>query len=149
MSKIDNQEKRIETIIGANEDVESFEEARNRFFQYLCQNLQLPCDVTGIEDFKWEEPYVFGIWDQDEYKELKKDQHSYEDTFQLLAIHKDIYSEWMLFGGDDLTAEVRRKSDKKKFYLGLAELEAIKQGKKMPSYSMIFPCGLSIIDNML
>jgi hypothetical protein len=55
----------------------------------------------------------------------------------------------MLFGGDDLTAEVRRKSDKKKFYLGLAELEAIKQGKKMPSYSMIFPCGLSIIDNML
>ena len=130
MSKIDNQEKRIETIIGANEDVESFEEARKRFFQYLCQNLQLPCDVTGIEDFDWEEPYVFGGRDQAEYKKLKKDQPSYNDTFQLLAIHKDIYYEWMLFQGDDLTAEVRRKSDNKKFYLGLAELEAIKKGTK-------------------
>lgn len=130
MSKIDDHEKRIETIIGANEDVESFEEARNRFFQYLCQNLQLPCDVTGSEDFNWEEPYVFGGCDQDEYKELKKDQPSYKDTFQLLAIHKDIYSVWMLFRGDDLTAEVRRKSDNKEFYLGLAELEAIKKGTK-------------------
>ena len=130
MSKIDDHEKRIETIIEANEDVESFEEARNRFFQYLCQNLQLPCDVTGSDDFDWEEPYVYGGWDQDEYKELKKDQPSYKDTFQLLAIHKDIYSVWMLFQGDDLTAEVRRKSDNKKFYLGLAELEAIKKGTK-------------------
>jgi hypothetical protein len=130
MSKIDDQDKRIKTIIGANEGDESFEEARNRFFQYLCQNLQLPCDVTGIEDFNWEEPYVFGVWDQDEYKELKKDQPSYEDTFQLLAIHKDIYSEWILFRGDDLTAEVRRKSDNKEFYLGLSELKAIKKGTK-------------------
>jgi hypothetical protein len=130
MSRPDDQEKRIETIIGANEDDVSFEEARNRFFQYLCQNLQLPCDVTGIEDFKWEERYVFGGWDQDEYKKLKKNQPSYEDTFQLLAIHQDIYSEWMLFQGDDLTAKVRRKSDNKEFYLGLAELKAIKKGTK-------------------
>lgn len=130
MSRADDQEKRIETIIGANEDDVSFEEARNRFFQYLCQNLQLPCDVTGIEDFKWEERYVFGGWDQDEYKKLKKNQPSYEDTFQLLAIHQDIYSEWMLFQGDDLIAEVRRKSDNKEFYLGLAELKAIKKGTK-------------------
>lgn len=74
--------------------------------------------------------YVFGDWDQDEYKKLKKNQPSYEDTFQLLAIHQDIYSEWMLFPGDDLTAEVRRKSDNKEFYLGLAELKAIKKGTK-------------------
>lgn len=130
MSRQDDQEKRIETIIGANEDGGSFEESRNRFFQYLCQNLQFPCDVTGIEDFKWEEPYVFGGWDQDEYKKLKKNQPSYKDTFELLAIHKDVYSEWMIFQGDDLTAEVKRKSDNKEFYLGLAELKAIKKGTK-------------------
>jgi hypothetical protein len=130
MNSKDDQDKRIETIIGANDDDVSFEKARDRFFQYLCQNLQLPCDVTGIEDFKWEERYVFGGWDQDDYKKLKKNQPSYEDTFQLLAVHQDTYSEWMLFPGDDLTAEVRRKSDNKEFYLGLAELKAIEKGTK-------------------
>ena len=127
MTALDEQEKRIEAIIGEDEDDLTFEDARERFFQHLSLSLQLPCDVTGIEDFDWEEPYVFGDWDQDEYKRLKKTQPSYKDTFQLLAIHKDVFSEWMLFQGDDLTAEVRRKSDNKEFYLGLAEIKAVKK----------------------
>ena len=128
MSASDMQEKRIEEILGPDEDDLDFEQCRDRFFQHLCQNLKLPCDVTGTEDFNWEEPYVFGGWDQEEYKKLKKKQPSYEDIFQLIAIHKDVYSEWKLFRDDDFTAEVRRKSDNKEFYLGLAELKAIEEG---------------------
>ena len=141
MSVLDQQEKRIEAIIGTNEDDE-FEEVRNRFFQHICQNLQIPCDVTGIEDFNWEEPYVFGDREQEEYERLKMSQPSYTDTFELLAVHIDRYSEWMLFQNDDLTAEVRRKSDNKEFYLGLAEIKAVKKGTQntqlLDDYSVWF-----------
>lgn len=126
MSALDQQEKRIEEIIGPDDGDMSFEQARERFFQHLCQHLLLPCDVTGIEDFNWEEPYVFGQWDQKEYQKLKQKQPSYKDAFQLIAIHNGVYSEWMLFQSDDLTAEVIRKSDNKTFYLGLAEIKTIK-----------------------
>jgi hypothetical protein len=34
----------------------------------------------------------------------------------------------MLFQNDDLTAEVRRKSDNKEFHLGLAEIKTVKKG---------------------
>ena len=33
-----------------------------------------------------------------------------------------------MFGGEDLAARVRRQSDDKEFYLGLAEIEAVEQG---------------------
>jgi len=124
MSTLDEQEKRIETITGPDDDDASYEHSRERFFQHLCQHLQLPCEVTGIEDFNWEEPYVFGGWDQAEYNRLKRIRPSYEDTFLLLAIRKDVYSEWMMCD-DDLTAEVKRKSDNKEFYLGLSEIKAV------------------------
>lgn len=140
LSAQDQQEKRIEGIIGPDEDDVNFEQARERFFRHLCQNLQLPCDITGIEDFNWEEPYVFGDWDQEEYKKLKKEQPSYKDVFQLIAIHNGVYSEWMLFQNDDLTAEVKRKSDNKKFYLGLAEIKTVEKGtqntKLLDDYSV-------------
>ena len=28
--------------------------------EYLEKNLELPCYLTGIEDFSWEERYIFG-----------------------------------------------------------------------------------------
>jgi len=126
MSALNQQEKRIEAIIGPDDDDASFEQGMERFFQHLCQSLQLPCDVTGIEDFNWEEPYVFGGWDQDEYNRLKRQQPSYEDSFQLIGIHRDVYSEWMMCD-DDLIAEVKRKSDNKEFYLGLSEIKSIEK----------------------
>ena len=30
-------------------------------FEHLKANLQLPCEVTGTEDFRWEEPYVLAV----------------------------------------------------------------------------------------
>ena len=127
MTEFDAQQARIDVIFGNDEEL-SFEQAFERFYQYLTQSLQLPCDVTGIEDFRWEAYYVLGPGDEVEYVKLCKTQPSYQDTFELLSIEKEMFSEWMLFGGEDLAARVRRKSDNKQFYLGLAEVEAVEQG---------------------
>jgi hypothetical protein len=41
----------------------------------------------------------------------------------------------MLFGGEDIAAQVRRKSDGKEFYLGLSELEAV--DSRSPNYQLL------------
>jgi len=123
MSERDNQDARIAAIIGDGED-RTIEDCAAKFFEYLKAHLQLPCEVTGVEDFRWEEPYVIGGWDQEEYQRLKETQPSYEDRFELLKIEQTGFSEWMMFYGEDIAAYVRRISDGKKFILGLAELKA-------------------------
>ena len=123
MNVADDQDRRIEAILGHKEDLD-FDEAVGTFFEHLKVNLQLPCDVTGIEDFRWEEPYILGVWDRAEHERLKKTQPSFEDRYKLLSIDRDTVSEWMLFRGEDIAAHVRRIPDGRKFVLGLSELEA-------------------------
>jgi len=127
MTEFDAQNARIRTILGDEQD-QSFEKAIERFYQHLKASLQLPCDVTGIEDFRWEEYYVFGPGNPKEYQRLRKTQPSYQDSFELMAIEKDAWSEWMMFDSEDLAAHVVRKSDGQEFYLGLAEIEAVERG---------------------
>jgi hypothetical protein len=110
---MDKQFQRIDAIVGDNAE-RDFAEALSIFYTHLRQHLVLPCDVTGTEDFRWEERYV-----------LKKSQPSYRDHYELLKIEQDVVSEWMLFAGDDIAAHVRRKSDGKEFVLGLAELRSV------------------------
>lgn len=121
---MDKQFQRIDAIVGDNAE-RDFAEALNMFYTHLRQHLVLPCDVTGTEDFRWEERYVLGPGDPKEYARLKKNQPSYKDHYELLKIEQDVVSEWMLFAGDDIAAHVKRKSDGKKFVLGLAELSAV------------------------
>jgi hypothetical protein len=121
VSKTDKQYERIDAIIG--DGGEDFDDAVGRFLKHLKANLQLPCEVKGTEDFKWEEPYIFGLWSREEYAELKKTRPSYTDRYQLLDIRQKGSSEWMLCRGEDLAAHVQRKSDGKKFLLGLSELK--------------------------
>ena len=47
----------------------------------------------------------------------------YQDAFEPTAVAVDSDSEWSMFS-DDLKAHVRRKTDGKKFILGLSELKA-------------------------
>jgi hypothetical protein len=110
------KERRIDLIAG--------EKGSLRWFKHLRSTLSLPCDVTGIEDFRWEEPYVFGARSAAEYRRLRKTQPSYEDVFVLESIEKEAYSEWAMHG-DDLGANVRRKSDGALFLLGLSELRTV------------------------
>jgi hypothetical protein len=139
MTKRDAQDERIAAILGDDEDMD-LEACVSVFFKYLKAHLQFPCQVTGCEDFQWEEPYVIGGWDRREYERLKKTQPSYEDRYELLDIEQGVYSEWMLFRCEDIAARVRRISDGKKFILGLAELKAT--DKKSPNCQLIddFAC---------
>ena len=132
--KMDEQDKRIETILG-NSDGIGFDKAVGIFYEYLKPHLQLLVEVTGIEDFRWEEPYILGGWSKRQYEQLKKTQPSYRDRYQLLGIERGTASEWMLFAGKDIAAHVRRVSDSKEFYLGLAELKVA--DKKSPNYQII------------
>jgi hypothetical protein len=81
MSKLDEQEERWEAILGDSPE-EVQEEALEMFFKHLMANLQLPREVTGTEDFRWEEPHVISGWSQEEYKRLKKTQPAYTDKLE-------------------------------------------------------------------
>ena len=121
---MDAQWKRIEAIVGSVE-TGTFEDQVAAFYEHLRRSLELPCEVTGIEDFRWEERYVLGGGSLAEYERLRKVQPSYQDHYELLAIEKDAISEWMLFQGDDIGAHVKRNTDEQEFWLGLAELKAV------------------------
>ena len=137
----DAQDKRIAAILGENEDLD-FDEAVKVFYEYPKSHLLLPCIVTGIEDFRWEEVYVFGPGDKEEYDHLKKTQPSYTDQYELLGIDYEAESGWMLFWGEDIGADIRRISDGKKFLLGLSELKATDKNSKnyqlLDDYSVWF-----------
>ena len=120
----DEQDQPIEAIIGGPIEDADRDEARERFYRHLEAHLELPYEVTGQSDFDWEEWYVFGGGDRDEYEELKKTQPSYSDHYELLSVSLDT-SEWMLFQDEDLAAHVRRTSDGREFVLGLSELKPV------------------------
>jgi len=134
MDKTERQFRRVESILGGSKNLR-FDELVDKFFVHLQRLLVLPFEVTGIEDFDWEEYYVLGPGSPKEYERLKKRQPSYRDRFELMAIERDVVSEWMLFGGEDIAARVRRKSDGKEFYLGLAEVKAI--DKRSPTNQLL------------
>ena len=109
-------EKRIRDVLG--EDSERCARNAQRWRSHLLKHLPLPIRVTGMEDFPWEEPYVFGLWDEKEYEELKKKQPSYTDTFDLVDISDPEEH-------DDLVAEIKRVSDGKVFTIGLSWLMTV------------------------
>ncbi len=59
MCELDEQDKRIEQILGRF-DMDVSEESSLKYLDYLKRNIEFPCQLTGIEDFPWEEYYVFG-----------------------------------------------------------------------------------------
>jgi len=110
---MDAAEKRIHAILG--DDNEHTMQNLSRYRSYLLKNLSLPITVTGLQDFPWEEPYVFGGWDKREYEKLKRTNPSYTDTFELQALGPlDQYG--------DITAKIKRLSDERVFEIGLSWL---------------------------
>jgi hypothetical protein len=100
------------------EDMEVDNENLKKYFDYLNDHLDFSKLVTGMQDFRWEEYYVFGPGDQKEYEKLKKKNPSYTDKYQILGLEEYDYDESIL-------VNVKRISDKKKFALPLAELKAV------------------------
>ena len=144
MKHQDPEGARNEAVVGNDEEA-TLEDCLERFFHHLERSLELPCLVTGSEDFRWEEFYVIGPGDFEEHRELRKTQPSFEDTFELLEIKDDVASEWMMFGEDDIAGRVRRTSDGKEFYLGLAEIEAV--DKKSQNHQRINDYAVWFVNN--
>ena len=142
--KKDAQDERIAAILGEIEDLD-FDETIDTFYEYLKINLSLPCEVTGIEDFKWEEIYVFGPGDKEEYRQLKETQPSYTDRYELFEMVRNAESPWAMCYEDDIGARVRRISDGKKFLLGLSELEAT--DKKSRNYQLLDDYSVWFVNN--
>jgi len=142
--EMDAQDKRIMEIVGDPEEAD-FDESIDTFYKYLKTNLSFPCEVTGIEDFQWEEYYVVGPGNKAEYEHLKKKKPSYRDRYELLEIIQDADSEWMMCEGDDLGARVRRISDKKEFVLGLSEIKAT--DKKSKNYELLDDYSVWFVNN--
>ena len=144
MNKEDLQESRVKAVLGDDEEPVS-EETVKRFCEHLKKHLKFPFEVTGIEDFDWEEFYVVGPGEKQEYERLKKTQPSHKDRYDLLEIDLEADSEWMLFSDEDIPALVRRKSDGRQFYLGLAELEAT--DRKSNHYQLLDDYAVWFVNN--
>ncbi len=138
------QNKRISAILGDIEDVD-FVETIDSYYEYLKANLKLPSEITGIEDFSWEEFYVFGPGDEEEYEQLKKTQPSYTDRYELFEIVRHAEPSWAMFFEEDIGACVRRISDGRKFLLGLSELEAT--DKKSKNYQLLDDFSVWLVNN--
>jgi hypothetical protein len=119
---MDKSEQRIHSVLG--DDNERTPRNARRYLVHLKKHLSLPLRVTGIEDFLWEEPYVFGYRDRNRYEEMKKTNPSYTDEFDLIDILDPEF--------DDLIAKIRRVSDGKTFQMGLSWLRCV--DKKSPDY---------------
>jgi hypothetical protein len=80
MGKYEEQERRIAHILGIKK-LDVTRKTLSTYLKYLKSHIEIPCHLTGIEDFQWEEAYVFGFGSKKEYQELKKTQPSYPDKF--------------------------------------------------------------------
>ena len=130
----DEQDRRIEAIVGG-EHVD-FLQARKRLYGYLKVSLQLPCEVTGIEEFRWEEPYLEWPADLEKYIQLMETQPSGRETYELLEIDDEAESEWVAFGDEDIGVIARRRSDGREFCLGLASL--VVTDRQSPNYQVLW-----------
>jgi len=122
---INKQKERIAKVFPKGiEDIFKSSGTLEIYREFLKSKLDNPVNMTGIEDFDWEEFYVLGPGSQKEYEKLKKTRPSYTDIYILESID-DEYDEH--FG---LIANVIRECDKKLFQIPLADLKALDKNTK-------------------
>ena len=128
MTENNAQESRIAQILG-EDNLNVSDVSLEMYRSYIQKNIVLPCELTGIEDFSWEEFYILGPGDKNEYEKLKKTRPSYSDTYIFISFDDLIdYTEGLL-------AKVQRVSDKKHFDLPLADLKVT--DKTSQNYQLI------------
>lgn len=140
-SELDRYEERIQAVMGGCEQVVS-QRSVGLFCRHLKARLTLPCEVTGIGTFEWEEPYLLGGGSRREYARLKKTRPCHDDRYELLSIGRGRGSKWMMHAGEDIVAHGRRVGDGQEFDLGLSELKAVDgespEGRLLEDYAVWF-----------
>ena len=138
MDKSNKQNKRIIEILGAG-NLEVTLKSLTLFREHLRKNLDTPCIMTGIEDFPWEERYIFGFGDQAEYEEIKKTQASYTDVFELKRFEDLLDEDY------GILVKVKRIKDNKRFVLDLASLKST--DKKSKNYMLLDDYSVWFVSN--
>jgi len=139
---LEEHEKRICSIFKTNKTPKVNGRSLSTYKNYLKININHPCHVTGIEDmgcFGWEEPYALGLWDENEYKEMKKTQASYTDVYDLIRFNDKIDREL------GIMVRVKRLSDSKIFTLPLSDLEA--NDEKSKNYELLNDYSVWFVNN--
>lgn len=119
----EEQDANISKILN-RKDLSVTEKNQDKYYDYLDEHITYPSILTGSEDFSWEEPYLFGVFDEREYERLKKKRPSYTNHYKLLGLGDII---------DDLRGilvDVQRISDKKKFVIPLWDLKTVDRKDK-------------------
>ncbi len=123
MENSGGQDKRVAEILGAD-NLKVTLKSLVLYREYLRNNLDTPCTMTGIEGFPWEEKYVPGFSDKTEYDALETKQPSYTDIYELKRF-EDLIDE-----GTGILVKVKRVRDNQRFILYLASLKATDEGSK-------------------
>jgi hypothetical protein len=135
---MDKQDKRISLVFGGDIPAAAAS-SLSRYLAYIKEHLERPCELTGYEDFEWEEYYVMGPGDKKEYEELKKTQPSYTDTFELLSLEDEV-DEW-----SGIQVTVKRLTDNQEFTMPLADLKTT--SKKSPNYQLLHDYAVWFVNN--
>ncbi|SKB12745.1 conserved hypothetical protein [Planktothrix sp. PCC 11201] len=125
---VEEFEEKVKKILG-NSRIKVNQKTLNKYFKYLKENLELPCYLSGSEEFLWEEEYLYGSGKIKEYEELKKTNPSYTDVFVLENFQPKFDDT------DGIMVDVKRVSDNRQFTLPLAELEV--SDEDSPNHSLI------------
>jgi hypothetical protein len=121
---LDKQDQRLVAILGTEDVPDVSIKMLERYLASLKAHLALPCHLTGIESFAWEEDYLYEDGSEQEHTRLRKTRPSCLDTYELLSFDNDIDPE------DGIVVHVRRVTDQQTFILPLATLEATKKRSK-------------------
>jgi len=128
-------DQRVAEILGAENATVSLE-SLTLYRDYLSRHLDMPCVMTGIEGFRWDEKYVFGYADEAEHEALKTDHPSETDIYELKRFEDLIDEE------AGVLVKVKRTRDNRRFILDLAALKAVDETSRnhtlLDDYSMWF-----------
>jgi hypothetical protein len=126
---MDDQDKRIASIFCVVEVPEVGDVTLRAYLKFIGDNVDTACEITGIEDFEWEEYYIIGPGSKKEHEKLRKTRPSYMDRYKIIAFEDEPDEDC------GILVNLRRISDGKKFTLPLADLKTT--NKKTTSYQIL------------
>ncbi len=138
MPKLSKLNQRIADVFDKEQVPSVSEKTLAIYLNYLKQHLELPCQLTGVEDFPWEEFYILGPGSKTEHKQLRKEKPSYLDTYTLMRFEKKTNM------SRDLLVKVKRVSDNKQFVLPSSDLKST--DKQSNNYQLLYVFSVWIVN---